>query len=81
MGGGGGGGFLPPSDLGRGVTKISEIWHVRRVSQYARADELCKFMLIIMHVFLFLIITDKMRPFGANKLFDIVVETFNIFLN
>ena len=34
-----------------------------------------------MHVFLFLIITDKMRPFGAFKLFDIVIETFNIFLN
>ena len=34
-----------------------------------------------MHVFLFFIITDKMRPFGAFKLFDIVVETFNIILN
>ena len=37
----GGGGFRPPPpDLGRGATKKSEIWHVRRVSQYARADEI-----------------------------------------
>ena len=28
----------PPSDLG--ATKNSEIWHVRRVSQYERADEI-----------------------------------------
>ena len=40
-GGGGGGGFRPPpSDLGRGATKNSEIWHVRRVSQYERADKI-----------------------------------------
>ena len=40
-GGGGGGGFRPPpSDLGRGATKNSEIWHVRRVSQYERAEEI-----------------------------------------
>ena len=41
-GGGGGGGFgpPPPSDLGRGATKNSEIWHVRRVSQYERTDEI-----------------------------------------
>ena len=39
--GGGGGGFRPPPpDLGRGATKNSEIWHVRRVSQYERADEI-----------------------------------------
>ena len=62
------------------------------VSQYARADkiaipknqsvfELCKFV-NYMHVFLFLIITDKMRHFRAFiYCFDIVVETFNIFLN
>ena len=38
---GGGGGFRPPpSDLGRGATKNSEIWHVRRVHQYARADKI-----------------------------------------
>ena len=60
-GGGGGGRILPPlgsRDLGRGATKNSEIWHVRRVIRYERADEfailkiksvfeLCKFMLII----------------------------------
>ena len=34
-----------------------------------------------MHVFLFFILTDKMRPFGASNCFDIVVETFNIILN
>ena len=34
-----------------------------------------------MHVFLFLIITDKIRPFGAFNCFDIDVETFNTFLN
>ena len=34
-----------------------------------------------MHVFLFLTITDKMRPFGALFFFSIFVETFNIFLN
>ena len=28
------------ADLGRGATKNSEIWHVRRVSQYERADEI-----------------------------------------
>ena len=28
----------PPSDLGRGATKNSEIWHIRRVGQYERAD-------------------------------------------
>ena len=43
-GGGGAGGIPPPppppSDLGRGATKNSEIWHVRRVSQYKRADEI-----------------------------------------
>ena len=38
---GGGGGFRPPpSDLGRGLAKNSEIWHVRRVGQYARADKI-----------------------------------------
>ena len=37
-----GGGRIPPppSDLGRGATKNSEIWHVRRVHQYARADKI-----------------------------------------
>ena len=35
-GGGGGGG----ADLGRRATKNSEIWHVRRVHQYARADKI-----------------------------------------
>ena len=30
----------PPPDLGRGEMKNSEIWHVRRVSQYQRADEI-----------------------------------------
>ena len=30
----------PPSDLGRGSTKNSEIRHVRRVSQYERADKI-----------------------------------------
>ena len=30
----------PPSDLGRGATKNSEIRHVRRVSQYERADKI-----------------------------------------
>ena len=39
-GGGGGADSAPPSDLGRGATKNSEIWHVRRVSQYARVDEI-----------------------------------------
>ena len=42
-GGGGGGGradSAPPSDLGRGATKNSDIWHVRRVSRYERADEI-----------------------------------------
>ena len=40
--GGGGGGRIPPppSDLGRGATKNSEIRHVRRVSQYERADKI-----------------------------------------
>ena len=42
--GGGGGGDSPPppppSDLGRGATKNSEIRHVRRVSQYERADKI-----------------------------------------
>ena len=40
-GGGGGGGLIsqhpPPSDL---ATKNSEIWHIRRVSQHKRADEI-----------------------------------------
>ena len=35
-----GGGFRPPSDLGRGATKNSEIRHVRRFSQYERADKI-----------------------------------------
>ena len=39
-GGGGGGQIPPPSDLGRGATKNSEIRHVRRVSQYKRADKI-----------------------------------------
>ena len=41
-GGGGGGGFRPPppSDLGRRATKNSEIWHIRRVGQYERADKI-----------------------------------------
>ena len=79
-GGGGGADSAPPSDLGRGAPKNSEIWHVRRVSQDQRADKIsivkikaffnyANLMLIICHVFLFLIITDKMRPFGAFKLF------------
>ena len=38
--GGGGADSAPPSDLGRGATKNSEIWHVRRVHQYARADKI-----------------------------------------
>ena len=38
--GGGGGGIPPPSDLDRGATKNSEIRHVRRVSQYERADKI-----------------------------------------
>ena len=42
-GGGGGGGGATPSDLGRGAHKNSEIWHVRRVSQYERADEIATF--------------------------------------
>ena len=33
-----------------------------------------------MHVFLFLIITDEMRPLELSNCFEIVVETFNIFL-
>ena len=37
---GGGADSAPPSDLGRGAMKKSEIWHVRRVSQYERADEI-----------------------------------------
>ena len=37
---GGGADSTSPSDLGRGATKSSEIWHVRRVSQYARADKI-----------------------------------------
>ena len=42
----GGGGLIPPPppppppDLGRGATKNSKIWHIRRVSQYERADEI-----------------------------------------
>ena len=39
-GGGGGGQIPPPSDLGRGETKNYEIRHVRRVSQYERADKI-----------------------------------------
>ena len=67
----GGGGRPPPSDLGRGATKNSEIWHVRRVSQYERADEIAilKIKAFLNYANLFLIITDKMRPFGAFKLF------------
>ena len=38
--GGGGGDSAPPSDLGRGATKNYEIRHVRRVSQYERADKI-----------------------------------------
>ena len=30
----------PPSDLGRGATTNSEIWHIRRVGQYERADKI-----------------------------------------
>ena len=50
MAGGGGGPIPPPpSDLGRGAPKNSEIWHVRRVSQYERAiitlfNNLCIYM-------------------------------------
>ena len=40
VGGGGGGDSAPPSDLGHGVTKHSEIWHVRRVSWYEHADKI-----------------------------------------
>ena len=36
----GGADSAPPSDLGRGATKNSEIRHVRRVSQYERADKI-----------------------------------------
>ena len=36
----GGADSAPPSDLSRGATKNSEIWHVRRVHQYARADKI-----------------------------------------
>ena len=39
-GGGGGADSAPPSDLGRGAAKNSEIWHVRRVSRYEHADEI-----------------------------------------
>ena len=43
--GGGGAESAPPSDLGRGATKIlkfgtSEIWHLRGVSQYECADKI-----------------------------------------
>ena len=38
--GGGGTDSAPPSDLGRGATKNSEIWHIRRVGQYERADKI-----------------------------------------
>ena len=37
---GGGADSAPPSDLGRGATKNYEIQHVRRVSQYERADKI-----------------------------------------
>ena len=69
----------PPLDLGRGAVKNSEIWHARRVSQYERADEISipkikaflnlQIYVNYIHVFICLIITDKMRPFGAFKLF------------
>ena len=36
----GGADSAPPSDLGRGATKNSEIWHIRRVGQYERADKI-----------------------------------------
>ena len=41
-GGGRGGGADsdPPSDLSCGETKNSEIWHIRRVSQYERANKI-----------------------------------------
>ena len=39
-GGGGADSAPPPSDLGRGATKNYEIRHVRRVSQYERADKI-----------------------------------------
>ena len=79
-GGGGGADFPPPppSDLGRGATKNSEIWHVRRVYtnvltklQYWKLKHFWIMQIYVnyMHVFLFFIITDKMRPFGAFKLF------------
>ena len=42
---GGGADSAPPSDLGRRAPKNSEIWHVRRVQQYARADKIA--MLLI----------------------------------
>ena len=38
--GGGADSAPPPSDLGREAAKNSEIWHVRRVSHYARADKI-----------------------------------------
>ena len=90
----GGGGFRPPlRSRPRSDEKILKFGTYVEFSQYARADEiamlkikaffeLCKFMLIICMLSYFLIITDKMRPFRAFKnVFDIVVETFNIFLN
>ena len=74
-GGGGGGGGISPAER----RKNSEIWHVRSVSRYERADEIAilkikafwimQIYVNYMHVFLILIITDKMRPFGAFKLF------------
>ena len=38
--GGGADSAPPPSDLGHGATKNSQILHVRRVSRYERADKI-----------------------------------------
>ena len=80
-GGGGGGGAdsAPPSDLGRGATKILKFGtYVELVNtnvltkfQYLKSKHFWIMQIYVnyMHVFLFLTITDKIRPFGALKLF------------
>ena len=69
----------PPSDLGRRATKILKFGmyielfstHMLTKLQYWKSKRFWIMQIYVnyVHVFLFLIITDKMRPFGAFKLF------------
>ena len=89
-----GGGFHPPpppSDLGRGATKILVIWHVRKPCRDEESREistlkvkavfkLCKFMLILCICLYFLLYLINQKFFEPQNHMNFVSNRFRTFL-